>query len=189
MQFMELSIHPEFSPDRRKFLAKTAKIMKLSAFLLFVCCIQVSAKGFSQKITLSEKNSSVEKVFQQIEKQSQYHFVYAKEQVANMKTIDLTVVNIDLIEVLNRVFKNQDYTYTITGNYIVLKEKNSNLALEKIVLQLPPPFLVTGKIMDEDGNALSFASIILKSSKKGVASNNDGKFSIQVPEQGDILLS
>jgi hypothetical protein len=43
-------------------------VMKLTAILLLSVCLQISAKGFSQDITLSEKNVSLQKIFYQIHK-------------------------------------------------------------------------------------------------------------------------
>jgi hypothetical protein len=46
---------------------------------------------------------------------------------------------------------------------------------------------ITGKITDENGKALPYASILLKGTTKGVAANNEGKYSIDM-EPGDYTL-
>src|SRR5258708_5482815 len=55
---------------------KTWLVMKMTAFLLIVACLQVSANGFSQKINLSIREAPLEKVFKEIQKQSGYSFWY-----------------------------------------------------------------------------------------------------------------
>ncbi len=52
-----------------RVITKTLLVMKLTAFLLLAACVQVSAKGFGQTISLYEKNAPLEKVIQQIKKQ------------------------------------------------------------------------------------------------------------------------
>lgn len=51
--------------------------MKLSAIMLFVfASMAFAAKGYSQsvRVTLNVSNSSLQKVLDEIEKQSEYHF-------------------------------------------------------------------------------------------------------------------
>jgi hypothetical protein len=64
---------------RYGFSIKTIRIMKLTIVLLIAACLQVSAKGYSQKVTLKENNISLQKVFEEIRKQTGYHFFYADE--------------------------------------------------------------------------------------------------------------
>ncbi len=184
---MQKNALSRFSPHRKKSFIKSFLIMKLSAILLIACCLQANAKVFSQKITLSVKNSTAEYVFHEIEKQTGYGFIYAKEQLAKMKPVDLNVVSTDLITVLNMLFKEQVFTYTISGNNISIKEKPVNKQEENL-LEAPPPFPVTGKVVDAEGRPLEGVSVVLKSSDKGVTSDKEGKFSIEVPQGGDVLI-
>jgi len=176
-----------FSSPRRKSLIKMILIMKLFALFLTVGCLQASAKGFSQKISLSVKNAPIVQIFQEIEKQTGYSFIYAKEQVGKMKPIDLHVVKVELFTVLKMVFSDQTFTYTISGGNIIIKEKPV-AKNEEVPFEPAPPFIVTGKIVDDEGKPLEGVSVVLKSSKKGVSTDNDGKFSIEVPQGGDVLV-
>lgn len=42
---------------------KMFRIMKLTTFFLLVTCLHVSAEGFTQRVTLSVKNASLNNVF------------------------------------------------------------------------------------------------------------------------------
>ena len=53
--------------------------MKLTALLLLVACLQVSAHGYTQQITFSMRNATVEKVLREIERQTGYTFWYNNE--------------------------------------------------------------------------------------------------------------
>lgn len=161
--------------------------MKLIAALMVIGCLQVSANGFSQKITLQVKNAPAEKVFREIEKQSGFGFVYAKEQLAKMKPIDLEVVNTELKSVLDLVFKNQFFTYTISGNNVAVKEKLV-FANDGISLEATPQITISGKIVDDEGKPMEDVSIFIKNTGKGVTSNKEGKFSLQIPEGGSLLI-
>jgi len=91
--------------------------------LMVVCSLQLSAKGYSQAISLSLKDVPLTKVFTEIEKQSNYSFVYGKEQMTQTKGVTLSVSNANIETVLNLIFKDQPLTYTITDKYIAVKQR------------------------------------------------------------------
>jgi iron complex outermembrane receptor protein len=107
-------------PDtKRKFIMR----IKLIAVLLFAVCLHLSAKSFSQNITLAEKNSSLQTVLNKIEQQSGYDIFMQTELLAGSNKVSLNVKNEALAKVLDRVFKGQPVTYAIIGHTIVVKEK------------------------------------------------------------------
>ena len=55
---------------------KKLLLMKFTTILLLAACLQVSARGLAQKITLSERNAPLEKILKQIHKQTGYQFFY-----------------------------------------------------------------------------------------------------------------
>src|ERR1700712_3817689 len=94
-------------------LTKLLRIMKLTAILLFVAFVQVSAKGYSQTVTLSGRDVALEKVFFDIEKQTGYVFFFNYDLLKDSKNITLQVRNAQLKDVLNLIFKDQPLDYLI----------------------------------------------------------------------------
>ena len=64
-------------------------MMNLTAFFLMATFLQVSAGGYSQKISISLKNVPVEKLFKEIENQSEYRFFYNEKVLKNSKIFSL----------------------------------------------------------------------------------------------------
>src|SRR6266536_2457081 len=88
-------------------LTKTLRIMKLAAFLLFAAAMHVSAKGLTQdKITLSLKNAPLEKVFDAIETQSGFVFIYKNETVKDKK-VSIQVTNVSLAAASDECLRGQ----------------------------------------------------------------------------------
>ncbi len=56
------------------FKSKTFLVMKLTTLFLFAACMQLSAAGYGQKISISGENITLKKAFSEIEKQSGYSF-------------------------------------------------------------------------------------------------------------------
>jgi hypothetical protein len=69
-------------------LSKIILVMKFTAILIIAALTNVSAKTFSQTVSLRQKNVSVEKVLRLIEKQTGYHFMYDKNDVSKVRGIN-----------------------------------------------------------------------------------------------------
>jgi hypothetical protein len=55
------------------------KAMKLTSILLLAATLQVSARGYSQNVSLKVKGASLEKVMSEIQRQTGYRFIYEKD--------------------------------------------------------------------------------------------------------------
>ena len=79
--------------------------MKLSAIMLFVFASMVfAAKGYSQsvRVTLNVNNSSLQKVLDEIEKQSEFHFFYNNKQVDISRNVTIKSNQKEISQVLNQ---------------------------------------------------------------------------------------
>ncbi|WP_345231041.1 TonB-dependent receptor [Olivibacter ginsenosidimutans] len=156
--------------------------MKLTAFLMLWALLQVSAKSYSQGITLNEKNTSVAKILQLIEKQSGYHFLFDKIDLEKAGTISVQVNNVPIEEALKKSLENQPLSFKIIRQTIVLK-RSPNPAPEQAPLQLS----ITGKVSDEKGLPLQGVSIKIKDTNTGTTTNADGMYKINVPSANAVL--
>lgn len=190
---MHFANHPAMHRDLcvqhpgRSRRTKTLLIMKLTAFLLVVTCLQVNAKGYAQKISLAEKNAPLEKVIQQIKKQSGYQFWYEDKLLQKAKPVSITVQNVSLEEALKRVFENQPLTYEIIGKTIAVKEKESHFVSATPVLQnTPPPVDITGRILNEQGEPLIGATVSV-SRGRNTQTDVNGVFLIKDATPEDVI--
>jgi TonB-linked SusC/RagA family outer membrane protein len=175
--------------NSRKKLNQTLRIMKLTAILLMIACLQVSATGFSQMITLAEKNAPLVKVLDKIEQQSGYTFAYTGSMLRKAKKISVNIQNGSLEQALKLCFTDQPFTFAIIEKTIVIKPVAEVESLPVPVPAEPaPPIEVSGVVTDETGKFLAGATVKLKGSDKGTSTNEQGSFSIQLPENGGRLV-
>src|SRR5688572_14747699 len=80
--------------------SKIRRVMKLTVILLVGACLQVSASGYSQKISLSARNASLASIFREIKNQTSYLFFYDEDVLKKARPIDIKVRNANLDEVL-----------------------------------------------------------------------------------------
>ena len=155
--------------------------MKMTVFLLLAACLQVSAKGYSQKISLSVREASLGQVFKEIQHQSGYSFWYKTRQLDQAAKVTLDLKNATLEEALRQCFKDQPFDYFIVEQNVVIRPRL--VTTEDIA----PLVQIKGKVTTTGGKPLGGVSVTLKSTKKGTVTDENGDFSITV-HRGDILV-
>jgi len=186
---MYLSTLFKFNVNKSGFLTKTIRILKLATVLLIVTCPQVNAKGYTQKVTLKENNISLQKVFEEIRKQTDYQFFYADEVLLTAKNVTINIKKGSIEEVLDSSFKNQQLTYTIFENAINVKRKVIVPEVKAPPPSLPIAIKIKGKITDDKGQPLEAANIIVKGTNNGTRSDANGNFSIGAEPNSTLVIS
>lgn len=164
--------------------SKLILIMKLTTVLMIVCCLHVSAAGYSQNVTITEKNALLTKVLQQIRKQLGFQLLYDSELIKKSIPVTMDVVNMPLGAVLDKIFSDQPFTYSIYDKTILVKEKvveprgRNNIAV----------MIIEGTVNGIDGLPLPGVSVKIKGSTKTTATKADGRFSINAPEENTVLI-
>ncbi|HET6996269.1 MAG TPA: TonB-dependent receptor plug domain-containing protein, partial [Chitinophagaceae bacterium] len=168
--------------------------MKLTALLLLATCLAASAKTFSQRITLHEKNASLEKIFKAIKKQTGYTFIYRDELIQQSNKINIDVSDAGIAEVLDACFTNQPFTYEIIDKTIVVKQKfksgitNPDEGSTKRAL-VASEITVKGRITNEAGEPVQ-ASILVKGTQNGTSSNAEGYYELKnVDEKATLVIT
>ena len=177
---------PQSAEISRKWLN-----MRLTALFMFVFSVSGSATVFSQKISISEKDVPLEKVFTQIKQQSSYVFFYDEEWMKQANKVTLNVENVSLETVLKICFLKQPLTYSIVGNTIVLKKVNiidtPPMLLE---VQVSAPIVINGEVTAADGKTLVGATIKLKGSNNIVKTDANGSYEISINDtKGTLVFS
>jgi len=152
--------------------------MKLTTVILLVFSMHVSAVSYSQNVTLSEKNVSLQKIFRQINKQANYYFLYTDELLQKTNKVSIDVSNAPLETVLQECFANQPFTYQIFDHTIILKPKT---ATSTRIAALPPD-VVTGKVVDENGITLPGVSIKLEGTSAATVTDINGAYNLRLPD-------
>jgi len=171
------------NPVFRKFLLT----MRLTTVLLLASLLQVSATGFAQQISLSKSSASLTSVLDDISKQSKYIFLYSDNDMKKSLPADIRVKNKKIEEVLPILFENQPFEYTINSNTITIRLKKKDSIIDRI-LNFLTETVITGKVLDQDGQPLSGVTIKIKSTNQSVSSNNLGAFELVVPDENSILI-
>jgi TonB-linked SusC/RagA family outer membrane protein len=155
--------------------------MKLTFLLMFVAVLHVSAKVNGQgRVSLDLKQVEISKALNTIEKQGVYRFLYNSRLNTIRKKVNIDVHDMEIKDVLNNMFNGTDLTFKMLENNLIVILSNA-IAVQDI--------RVTGKITGDNGEALSGVSVSVKGTAIGTSTDNNGNFSLTVPEKGRLVIS
>ncbi|MFL5746637.1 MAG: SusC/RagA family TonB-linked outer membrane protein [Niastella sp.] len=161
--------------------------MKLTALLVLITTLSVSANSFSQ-ITLAQKNAPLTSVFKELQKQSGYEFFYSYELLSRQGNVTVYMKNVSLEEAIREVLKNKPLSFLLVGKTVVIKSMPAQIPITAAAT-LTLPIHVKGRIFDEDG-APVLATITIKGSTIAVSSNSKGEFQLDaVDPEATLVIS
>jgi TonB-dependent starch-binding outer membrane protein SusC len=161
---------------------KAIRVMKLTAFFILATCLHVNATdGYGQKVTLSAREVHIEKVFNEIKKQTGFNFLYTSNILANTKRVSVNVTNALVTEVLDIVVAGQGLDYRVKGEdkLIIIKTKPQIKTVAEAGAAEGGPIDVSGRVTDAEGRALPGANVKVRGSNVGVVTDKDGRFSLK----------
>ena len=163
-------------------------IMKLTTLILITTILQVSASAYAQKVTLSERNMPLNKVFEKISDQTGYDFLISTENLKKANSVTIIAQNEELKLVLDKIFKGQPLSFVIQEKMVVISKKESApiQSLESKVLRAT---IITGRVVDTTGSPLVGATVKVKGVDKSTLTDPEGVFSIQVQDGDEIDIS
>jgi TonB-linked SusC/RagA family outer membrane protein len=169
---------------------QTLLIMRLTALLLLVTCLSANAKGYSQSVTLTAKDTPLEKVFAVIKKQTGYTFAYTNTLLRSAKPVTISIKDATVEKALDICFEDQPLNYTIVNKTVVVfkrKEREMPMPAEHVFAS-PPPVIVTGKVINEKNEPIARASVTEKGTSNGTTTKENGSFSLNVANENSVLV-
>ncbi|MEG0796710.1 MAG: SusC/RagA family TonB-linked outer membrane protein [Odoribacter sp.] len=168
--------------DNSSFQEKQFRfIYKPLLVTLFFLCLQVPVLLNAQGLNLQVKNASLIEVVERIKQQSKFTFVFNTNDLEKVPQITLDIKDASIETILNKCLEGSHLTFTRHDHTVVFKRKEATS--EK---QLAG-FKLSGRVTDSQGNPLPGASIIIKGSTMGAATDSQGKFEITLPSSQEVL--
>ena len=105
-------------------LAHIILIMKLSVFFMFLLVFQlhaVNANSQETKVNIQKNTLSLGELISEIEKQTDYLFVYTDNDIDLAQKVKLGAKNASVKQILTEVLKSNQLVYKFSNNYISLR--------------------------------------------------------------------
>lgn len=157
--------------------------------ILIICLSSFGVKpdiSYSQstKISINIEDASIKEILLEIEKNSEFFFLYNNNLVDVERKINLKVKKKKIKNVLNLIFDKNDVVYTLQDRQIVLSPKQ---IIE--VATTPVQNQVAGTVTDEFEVPIPGVSVIVKGTTIGVVTDFDGNYSIDANSGGILVFS
>lgn len=169
--------------------------MKLTAALMLVTVMSVSAGGYSQdtKVTLSLNGVKFVKFFKAIEKETDYRFTFSNDIIPAGRTVTINVNEVPLSQVLDNVFASTrlKYRFVDESGIIIISEKTGSEYSSDFYQgsngNTAPAFLtINGTVTNDRSEPLVGVSVLVKGTTRGTTTNATGSFTIEA-DRGETL--
>ena len=132
------------------------------------------------RFNLKLNKVAIRQVFQEIEKRSDYVFIYNDKVVDLNRKVSINVQNGDVGNVLDQVFKGTNNTYKINKRQItvLLKSKGQIENEQRATSGQVPRKTITGSIKDDLGEPLPGVNVVIKGTTIGTITDMDGKYTM-----------
>ncbi|MDR0573318.1 MAG: TonB-dependent receptor [Tannerella sp.] len=160
-------------------MKKKQSYFKELILLVFMLPTFLGIQAQNQKITLPQKQMTVLAAFEEIERQTDLTVAYNESTIDVNRNITVDVIDKSFPEAMNAILKNTHTTFRLQGKQIII------VAAPETV----PGRRYSGTVIDDKSEAVIGASIAIKGSTTGTATDVNGRFSINAPVGSTLLVS
>lgn len=171
---------------------KAVLIVPQKTLFIIVLCLIISVFNIntiwanvsqSKKITLVVQNVTVKDAIEIVKKQSGYSFLIDTKDVDINKRVSVNLIDKPVSEILDLILEGQQVKYELKDGHIIISsaiiypvrsEKNRS---------------ISGIVNDASGLPIVGATIVIKGTAIGTATNIDGAFFMNVPENAVLTVS
>lgn len=160
---------------------------KLTVMLVIAFCLGIFTKAGAQTITYSSKKATLQQVFAEIKKQSNYVVIFNPDQIDVTVSVSVNAKNQPLEAFLKTVFSGLPVKYNIVGTTIVVF-RNTDKPKDIMPDEKIPSQEVSGVVSDDrSGAPLMAVNVVINGSGKGTQTNEKGFFTLKDVTDNDVV--
>ena len=165
---------------------KVCRVMKLTLIVLFISITGLFASVRSQnaRVNIHVNNVKTSEVLEAIEAQTDYLFVYDKNEIDLNRKVSVQAEGQAVSRVLSSVFQGTDVAYAMEGSNIMLMRRG-----ESIPSSQQSKRRIQGTVIDATGEPVIGANVVEKGTTNGTITDMDGKFTLEVPNDAVLQVS
>jgi TonB-dependent receptor len=145
--------------------------------VMFACASRAYGQDLSQKITLQLDSATVEQSINEVARKAKLRLSVRDRLLSGVTNhVSVSAQTMTVSDALSMVLSGTGLRYRLVEGYVIIEKA-------------PVRGTVTGRVFDSDGNrALSGVTVNIKGTSVGTATDENGFFSIAVPEGGATLV-
>jgi TonB-linked SusC/RagA family outer membrane protein len=169
-------------------LTKLLLVMRITAIFILGVSLHVSANSFSQSITISAKKITIEKAFRLIEQQTDFSFLWNESVLDKSRVISIDVKDAPLPTVLDICLRGMSLSYRIMDRVVLIELTRVIRIEDSIRSALHPLADIHGRVLNENGEPLAGATVVVKGTTITALTDEQGNFHINTGDQVKPVL-
>jgi len=158
----------------------TMRYIAIVLLMSVTSILPTTAHSQPNLLSFDMKDVSIKEVLEQIEKSNDMYFLYNSQLIDVEKKVNINAKDEKVQDILAQLFDANDVEIVYKNNHIVISPK------EKVNIVEQQATSLKGKVIDEYGEPVAGATVLVKGSSKIVATDIDGNFTIDA-KSGDVL--
>ena len=166
---------------------KNFRVMKITTLLLFLGIFTVTGTNSLAQVgsvTLNMEKTTLSRVFDEIEAQTQYDLFYKKDVLDDQRIVSVYAENENVAKVLKEILAIENVTYKVVDKSIVIVPGKREANLQTIQQEEKT---VIGTVKGPDGEPVPGVNIVEKGTTNGVITDMDGNYSISLSGENAVL--
>lgn len=164
------------------------KLLVMNLKILFLVCMvnTVCASGFSQlkKMDVDFSGQEMTAVLDFLSKRTGYEFVYRKGLLNDWEKVTLNLQEATAEQILDALLKSRGYDYEIVDQVVVIR-KGKPVSLPAVPQEIRQ---LKGTVKDSEGRPLPGATVRIKGTTLGTATDHMGVFRLDLPAGKEIRI-
>ena len=182
-----------------KRFSKTIVFLMRSTFIFAICTCLLNAlliaspshaqKLKETKISIQFSGETLDECVKLIGQKTDIQFAFNPEELSVFNSSKLKFKKTSVQDVLEKLLKNTSLSFAELGSKVVIYNSKNQAGSTpiKVLLNLAPPFTISGTILNEKGEPVPSVTITVKGTQRSVVSNESGVFSIEA-EENEVLV-
>ena len=159
-------------------------MIKNRPFIILILLL-LSARLASAQISLKGTDIPLQKALESIHEQSGYDLIYEVSDLVNLKIANIDLQNVSVGKALQVCFTNQPLIFQIADKTVMIKKRLP--APAKRAGAVYPETDIRGKVIDESGQPVKGATVMLWGDVRGTTTDAEGYFNLHT-EIGNLIV-
>ncbi|HLW21385.1 MAG TPA: SusC/RagA family TonB-linked outer membrane protein [Cyclobacteriaceae bacterium] len=138
------------------------------------------------KVSLSLEDVSIERIFKELEKQTNYNFVFATREIKDLPSVTFNSTGGSLYDILADIAVQAGLNFKQVDLNIHVKKTDDEqtvVVVEKVDLD------VSGTVVDTTGEPIPGVTVSVQGTGIGTATDLEGRYALSVPEGATLVFS
>ena len=148
--------------------------------------LSVASASAQRNYEVNCSNLRLSEVLKEVTRETGYNFVYNNTSVDVSQTVTVNVSSPDINVILEAVFEGTGIAWTLMDKQIALRQEAVPQKPSTDIRQ--DVRVVRGQVLDDVGQPLAGADVLVKGTASGVYTDEEGNYEIEVPDNPETTL-